>query len=156
MRGWLATPRRRALLGLLLAGLVLLGLDLTRPPQAQATTRAALAAIDFYQAVLSPLLRQSGTRCRFRPTCSLYGEAVIRRHGLLVGGAKTAWRILRCGPWTPVGTEDLPDDAPARPSSGRVEDTTRQARRLAAAPAPWRAEPAAPASRSHRSSTATA
>ena len=105
---WAITPRRRLLLGLLLAALTLLAVDLTRPPSAQLSTRAMLAAIDLYQATLSPRLGRLGASCRFEPTCSHYGEAVIRRHGALVGGAKAAWRILRCGPWTPAGTEDSP------------------------------------------------
>ncbi|MFQ5350363.1 MAG: membrane protein insertion efficiency factor YidD, partial [Thermoanaerobaculia bacterium] len=82
--------------------------DLARPPAAQLTARAILAAIDLYQAALSPRLARVGARCRFEPTCSHYGEAVIRRHGAVVGSAKTAWRILRCGPWTPAGTVDPP------------------------------------------------
>ncbi len=103
-----ATPRRRLKLGLLLAVLVLLAVDLARPPAAQLSARALLAAIDLYQATVSPRLSKAGARCRFEPTCSHYGEAVIRRHGALVGSAKAAWRILRCGPWTPAGTEDRP------------------------------------------------
>jgi putative membrane protein insertion efficiency factor len=70
-------------------------------------TRPALYAIDSYRAHISPHLR--GTiRCRFVPTCSAYGRESIRVHGLLVGGAKTAWRIARCGPWTKMGTIDPP------------------------------------------------
>ena len=69
-----------------------------------------LAVIELYQATLSVRLGRGGARCRFQPTCSHYGAAVIRRHGALVGGVKTAWRILRCGPWTPAGTEDPPSD----------------------------------------------
>lgn len=102
-------PRRRFPRGLLLAAvLLLLAADLLRPPPEQRTARAMLAAIDAYQAVLSPTLGRAGARCRFEPTCSHYGEAVIRRHGAVVGGAKAAWRILRCGPWTAAGTEDPP------------------------------------------------
>ncbi|MFQ5351175.1 MAG: membrane protein insertion efficiency factor YidD [Thermoanaerobaculia bacterium] len=103
-----ATPRKRFLLGLALASVVLLGVDLARPPAAQLSARAMLAAIDLYQELLSPRIERTGVRCRFQPTCSHYGEAVIRRHGALVGGFKAAWRILRCGPWTPAGTEDPP------------------------------------------------
>ena len=100
-------PRsRRAVAVVLVAAAVLVGFDQTRPPASQLSTRAALAAIDLYQATLSG---RAGLRCRFRPTCSLYGEAVIRKHGALVGGLKATWRILRCGPWTPVGTEDPPE-----------------------------------------------
>ncbi len=82
--------------------------DLARPPAAQLSARAMLAAIDAYQATLSKGLARAGARCRFEPTCSHYGEAVIRRHGALVGSGKAAWRILRCGPWTPAGTHDPP------------------------------------------------
>jgi putative membrane protein insertion efficiency factor len=108
MSRWAGTPRRRLALGSLLAALALLAADLARPPAEQLSARAMLAAIDLYQASLSPRIGQLGTRCRFRPTCSHYGEAVIRRHGALVGGAKAAWRVLRCGPWTPAGTDDPP------------------------------------------------
>ena len=114
MSSWTATPRRRLAAGLLLAALALLAVDLARPPAAQLSARAMLAAIDLYQATLSPRISRTGVRCRFRPTCSHYGEAVIRRHGALVGGAKAAWRILRCGPWTPAGTEDPPEPVQAR------------------------------------------
>lgn len=69
--------------------------------------RAAIAAIDVYRANVSPRLR-GRVFCRFTPTCSAYGRESIRKHGLLVGGAKTAWRIARCGPWTPMGTVDPP------------------------------------------------
>ena len=100
--------RGRLLRGLLAAALLLLAADLFRPPAKQVSARALLAAIDLYQATLSPRLARVGARCRFEPTCSHYGEAVIRRHGALVGSAKAAWRILRCGPWTPAGTEDPP------------------------------------------------
>jgi len=70
-------------------------------------TRPALFAIDEYRAHVSPHLR-GVIRCRFTPTCSAYGRESIRKHGLVFGGAKTAWRIARCGPWTRVGTSDPP------------------------------------------------
>lgn len=47
-----------------------------------------------------------GVNCRFTPTCSHYGADAIRHHGALGGGWRAAWRILRCGPWTPKGTND--------------------------------------------------
>ena len=96
------------MLRLLLAVVVLLAVDLARPPAAQLSAHAMLAGIDLHQATLSRGARRLGVRCRFEPTCSHYGEAVIRRHGALVGGAKAVWRILRCGPWSPGGTEDPP------------------------------------------------
>jgi hypothetical protein len=96
---------------------VLLAADLTRPPAAQWTTRAALAGIHLYQATLSPLYAGSGGACRFTPTCSRYGEVVVREFGAVRGGWLALKRILRCGPWTPAGTSDPPPlrTADARP-----------------------------------------
>jgi putative membrane protein insertion efficiency factor len=88
----------------LLAGV----LDLCRAPQSQLSARALLAAIDLYQATLSPTMPAMGVSCRFTPTCSHYGEGAIRRYGALVGSVRAAWRILRCGPWTEKGTHDPP------------------------------------------------
>jgi putative membrane protein insertion efficiency factor len=85
-----------------------LAADLTRPPEAQVTTRAVLQAIHIYQATLSPLYARAGLMCRFTPTCSHYGEAVVREYGAVRGGWLALRRILRCGPWTPAGTVDLP------------------------------------------------
>lgn len=97
---------RRAvvLLGLALAGA--LALDLARAPQRQWTARAELWAIARYRAGLSPWLARGGVRCRFEPSCSRYAEAAIRADGALIGTARAAWRVLRCGPWTPAGTRD--------------------------------------------------
>ena len=105
-----AKPRRfRRALWIALAVVALAAVyDWTRPPQAQWTVRAELAAIARYQAWLSPVLARAGTRCRFRPTCSRYAAAVLARDGALVGNARAAWRILRCAPWTPAGTLDPP------------------------------------------------
>lgn len=69
--------------------------------------RGAILAIDEYRAHVSPHLR-GYVRCRFKPSCSLYGREAIRKYGFARGAAKTAWRIARCGPWTKDGTVDLP------------------------------------------------
>jgi putative membrane protein insertion efficiency factor len=69
--------------------------------------RAAIFAIDEYRAHVSPRLKGVVT-CRFTPTCSAYGRESIRKFGLIKGGAKTAWRLARCGPWTKAGTIDPP------------------------------------------------
>jgi putative membrane protein insertion efficiency factor len=86
--------------------------DLRRPPPAQWTTRAAVAAIHVYQATLSPLYARMGVQCRFTPTCSHYGEDVIRRFGIARGGWLETKRVLKCGPWTAMGTVDPPPLAP--------------------------------------------
>ncbi len=100
--------RRRALIAAVAVLLVLLGLDLARPPRDQLSARALLGAIHLYQATLSPVLGHAGVRCRFQPTCSHYAEGAIEKYGALEGSAKAAWRVLRCGPWTPPGTVDPP------------------------------------------------
>lgn len=88
--------------------LIAIALDLRRQPSDQLVTRAAVGAIHLYQATLSPLYARMGAQCRFTVTCSHYGEAVIRKFGVLSGGWLAAKRIFRCGPWTPMGTVDAP------------------------------------------------
>jgi hypothetical protein len=75
------------------------------PREREWSTGAALTAIHGYQRFISPWL---GVRCRFKPSCSHYGYESIRKHGVIVGSVKTAWRILRCNPFTKFGTEDPP------------------------------------------------
>lgn len=84
----------------------LLAVDLSRPPAQQRTARLAVSAIRWYHTTVSPHI---GARCRFTPSCSLYAIAVIERHGVIGGSWRAAWRIARCGPWTPAGTIDPPD-----------------------------------------------
>lgn len=105
----LPAPRRwRRALAVLLPALLLLALDLARPPREQLSARALVAGIHLYQRTLSPWMPALGVRCRFTPTCSRYAEGAIARHGALVGSLKAAGRVLRCGPWTPAGTVDPP------------------------------------------------
>lgn len=101
--------RRRLKAWIIVFGLFLaLVLDLARPPRDQLSARALLGAIHLYQATLSPRLGALGVRCRFKPSCSHYAEGAIRKHGAWTGSWKAAWRVLRCGPWTPAGTVDPP------------------------------------------------
>lgn len=79
--------------------------DWIAPREREISTRSALTAIRIYQRVLSPNMP---VHCRFEPSCSRYGYGVIEKHGVVVGGAKTAWRILRCNPFTKKGTIDPP------------------------------------------------
>ena len=81
--------------------------DVLVPPRYAVDAQAAVAAIDSYRALVSPHLHGI-VQCRFTPTCSLYGRESIRKYGLLRGGARTAWRLARCGPWTPLHTPDPP------------------------------------------------
>ncbi len=50
--------------------------------------------------------------CKYHPSCSQYAIDALREHGLLVGSAKAAWRLLRCNPWSQGGV-DYANGAPA-------------------------------------------
>jgi putative membrane protein insertion efficiency factor len=82
--------------------------DLRRAPADQLTTRAVVTGIHVYQATLSPLYARMGVRCRFTPTCSQYGDVCVRQFGAVRGAWLAFKRVLRCGPWTPMGTVDPP------------------------------------------------
>ncbi|MDX9971218.1 MAG: membrane protein insertion efficiency factor YidD [Candidatus Gracilibacteria bacterium] len=64
--------------------------------------------ISIYQKTLSPdhgplkKLYPLGY-CRFSPTCSEYGKAVIKKHGSIIGGAKAFYRVVRCNPFNEGG-----------------------------------------------------
>ncbi|HUP62867.1 MAG TPA: membrane protein insertion efficiency factor YidD [Thermoanaerobaculia bacterium] len=98
--------RRAGLIAALLLAIVI-GHDLSVANHRGFAARAAIFAIDEYRAHVSPHLR-GRVFCRFKPSCSAYGRESIRKHGFAKGGAKTAWRIARCGPWTKQGTIDPP------------------------------------------------
>lgn len=100
-------PRRRWPVVLALLALPVLA-DATGPPAEQMLSRVLLGSIHLYQATLSPLMPAAGVRCRFRPTCSHYGEGAIAKYGAIPGTLRTAWRLLRCAPWTPQDTYDPP------------------------------------------------
>lgn len=57
-----------------------------------------------YRAVISPLY---GDVCRYHPSCSAYGLGSVQQRGLVVGSALTAWRIVRCNPWSTGGIDDV-------------------------------------------------
>ena len=65
----------------------------------------ALRLIRFYQVAVSPWTPPS---CRFVPTCSQYGYEAISKHGFFKGGFLTAWRLLRCNPWSLGGYDPVP------------------------------------------------
>jgi len=96
----------RLVLAATLLTMALLAFDVSREPDRQVTARAARAGIDLYQHTASPLLARLGVRCRFHPTCSVYADEALRKHGLVAGGWLSAKRVARCGPWTPQGTLD--------------------------------------------------
>jgi putative membrane protein insertion efficiency factor len=57
-----------------------------------------------YKKLISPLLPPS---CRFYPTCSEYSIQALEKHGVIKGGIKSIWRILRCNPFTKGGYDPI-------------------------------------------------
>ncbi len=64
-----------------------------------------IGLIRVYQLAVSPLLPPS---CRYHPSCSTYGLDAIRCHGAVKGVILTAWRLVRCNPWSQGGLDPVP------------------------------------------------
>lgn len=45
--------------------------------------------------------------CRFQPTCSEYAYQAVEKYGVIKGGFKTLWRILRCNPFNKGGYDPV-------------------------------------------------
>ncbi|MEY4060901.1 MAG: hypothetical protein RIQ31_563 [Actinomycetota bacterium] len=65
--------------------------------------------LKFYRKIISPLY---GDVCRYYPSCSAYGLESVQQRGVVVGAVFTAWRVLRCNPWSQGGVDR------AKPGSG--------------------------------------
>lgn len=72
---------------------------------------AARGLIKLYRYTLSPFV---GLRCRHLPTCSVYADEAIARHGLWAGGWMTLARLLRCHPWGTSGLDLVPERISSR------------------------------------------
>lgn len=66
--------------------------------------RLLIKLIRVYQAGISPYLGYG--KCIFQPTCSEYAIQALQKYGVLRGGLKAAWRILRCNPFNKKGGYD--------------------------------------------------
>jgi putative membrane protein insertion efficiency factor len=77
------------------------------PPAARpgAAARALLLLIEVYRVTLAPLI---GGFCRYAPSCSVYAQEAIRRHGAGQGGRLAARRLLRCHPFHRGGFDPVP------------------------------------------------
>jgi len=74
--------------------------------------KMALKMIRWYQKTLSPdhglfSVFYSEGFCRFRPTCSQYTYEAIEKYGVIIGGLKGLWRIMRCNPWSKGGYDPV-------------------------------------------------
>jgi len=66
--------------------------------------RVALHLLRAYKRILSPMFPPA---CRYVPTCSEYAMEAIDRFGVLRGGARALWRLLRCHPFTQGGYDPV-------------------------------------------------
>jgi putative membrane protein insertion efficiency factor len=57
--------------------------------------------IKFYQKWISPAF---GPRCKYYPSCSTYATNAVSEYGAK-GLAMTAWRLVRCNPWSHGGVD---------------------------------------------------
>jgi putative membrane protein insertion efficiency factor len=63
---------------------------------------ALILLIRLYQKFISPLFPST---CRFHPSCSSYAIMAIEKYGVIKGGLKATWRILRCNPFAKGGID---------------------------------------------------
>lgn len=66
--------------------------------------RVVLGILRAYKWAVSPLIPPA---CRYVPTCSEYAMEAIDRYGVLRGGAKALWRVMRCHPFVKGGYDPV-------------------------------------------------
>ena len=74
-------------------------------PRPRLPARLLLLAIEAYRALLSPLL---GGHCRFWPSCSVYAQEAIEKHGAWRGARLALLRLARCQPFARGGIDPVP------------------------------------------------
>lgn len=67
--------------------------------------KIAIFPIRLYQKYLSPF--KKAPSCKFYPTCSTYAIQSITKYGVIKGGLKALWRLLRCNPFSSGGYDPL-------------------------------------------------
>jgi putative membrane protein insertion efficiency factor len=65
-------------------------------------TVAAKLLVHAYRLFVSPLL---GARCKYYPSCSRYALDALGEYGFLRGSILSAWRLIRCNPWSHGGVD---------------------------------------------------
>jgi putative membrane protein insertion efficiency factor len=67
--------------------------------------RVLILLVDGYRALLAPLL---GGHCRFWPSCSVYAQEALQKHGAWRGSVLALARLLRCHPFHRGGIDPVP------------------------------------------------
>ena len=63
-----------------------------------------MALIRAYRATLGQI---AGGQCKYHPSCSQYALDAYKEHGVFRGTILTAWRLLRCNPWSRGGVDHV-------------------------------------------------
>jgi putative membrane protein insertion efficiency factor len=79
-------------------------MDVQRQTASVFPSNIVIELIKVYRRFVSPMLPPS---CRFTPSCSEYTLEAIRKYGVLKGGIKGAWRLLRCHPFSSGGYDPV-------------------------------------------------
>jgi putative membrane protein insertion efficiency factor len=66
--------------------------------------QGVVAVLRGYKWAVSPVFLPA---CRYVPSCSEYAMEAIERFGVVRGGMKTAWRVLRCHPFANGGVDPV-------------------------------------------------
>lgn len=73
-----------------------------------------------YRLTISPLY---GNVCKYYPSCSVYALDAFETHGVVRGFALTAWRLVRCNPFSAGGVDYVPGSARERTGMEIAADT---------------------------------
>lgn len=74
-------------------------------PVTRIPARGLMLLVRGYQKFVSPMRPAT---CKYYPSCSAYAVGALETHGVLKGFLLSAWRLLRCNPWSRGGVDDVP------------------------------------------------
>ena len=74
-------------------------------PRPGLAAHVLILLVEAYRVIFSPLL---GGFCRFSPSCSVYAQEALRRHGAARGTRLLLLRLLRCHPFHAGGHDPVP------------------------------------------------
>ena len=66
--------------------------------------------IDYYQQHIDPELKKKlhvKRICKYHPTCSCYAKQAVKKHGTVKGLMLTAYRLMRCNPFSRGGYDPV-------------------------------------------------
>lgn len=73
---------------------------------------AILSFLNAYKSFLSPVFVSLGYRCKYHPSCSSYAQQAFSTMPPQKALFLSAWRLLRCNPFSAGGFDPLPTNLP--------------------------------------------